>query len=516
MRYIRFMIPASRCFAPTLLLLLAIPFAFAETYEEQLQKTDQTNAEQVFALAQWCTENNLPSKARQHLFQVIKLDKDHAEARTLIGQVKVGDRWVAKTHMKDEPSAPAPGDKPLPVGPAPLAKDVVWNLVAVKDPAPANKFVDSYIERMQTVANDSNEMEISVSTLTTSDNLPSAIPRLCAALQRPSFTDLTGPSGVVQALLKDGRRADAKILFPYIAQASIRCTDPEDLLAFAYAASQIRDKRAVPRLIELMGNDNKDLASSAGEAISLITGLPRDSMTADKATAWWGRFYRSDDTDILRAQLTSKDPETALAAASQLGALQEKKVIDVLIEFLKSDDVKICAKAHQLVTTFTGRNWGYVATDPKDQRLKRVEMLAKWWKENRENYVFAIDPRLVKDSAVVHDKGSAAATDPVVVAVRDLASTDAKLAAKAESDLLSKAGGAVPALIAGLESDNPITARKSHELLQRISKKGDIAFSTRDAADKKIKAIAAWKTWAVANKFLSDDADEVLEDPKEQ
>ena len=508
------MLHATRCFAPTLLLLLAMPFAFGETYEEELKKTDQTNVEQVFALAQWCSENNLPSKARQHLFQVIKLDKAHAEARNLLGQVKVGERWVAKNQMKDDPKAQAAGEKALPVGTAPAAKDVTWNLITVKDPAPSNVFVNSYIERMQTVANDSNEMEVSVSTLTAADNLPTAIPRLCAALQKPTFTDLTGPSGIVQALLKDGRRADAKVLFPYIAVASLRCTDPEDLTAFAFAASQIRDKRAVPRLIELMGNDNKDLASSASEAISLITGLPRDTMSADKATAWWSRFYRSDDTDILRAQLNSKDPETALAAASQLGALQEKKVVDVLIEFLKSDDVKICAKAHQLVTTFTGRDWGYVATDPKDQRIKRVEMLAKWWKENRENYVFAIDPRLVKDSTVVNDKGSALATDSMVIAVRDLAATDAKLAAKAEGELLNKAGGAVPALITGLESDNPITARKSHELLQRISKKSDIAFSTRDATDKKQKAIAAWKTWAIASKFLTEDQAEGQEDQK--
>ena len=499
------MLHASRCFAPTLLLLLAIPFAFGETYDEEVKKTDQTSADQVFTLAQWCSENNMPSKARQHLFQVIKLDKDHAEARALLGQVKIGDRWVAKNQLKEDQKAPAAGEKPLPVGPAPAAKDVAWNLMTVKDPAPANTFVNSYIERMQTVANDSNEMEVSVSTLTTAENLPTAIPRLCAALQKPTFTDLTGPSGIVQALVKDGRRADARVLFPYIAQASLRCTDPDDLMAFAFAASQIRDKRAVPRLIELMASDNKDLASSASEAISLITGLPRDSMTAEKATAWWGRFYRSDDTDILRAQLSSKDPDTALAAASQLGALQEKKVIDVLIEMLKSDDVKICAKAHLLVTTFTGRDWGYVATDPKEQRLKRIELLTKWWKENRENYVFAIDQRLVKDSTVVNDKGSAIATDPIVVAVRDLAATDAKLAAKAESELLNKAGGAVPALITGLESDNPITARKSHELLQRISKKSDIVFSTRDAADKKQKAIAAWKTWAIANKFLSED-----------
>ncbi len=501
---------------PSMLVVLAMAMtcANAETFEEQVKATDLTNAEQVFALSLWCQEHNLPSKARQYLFQVIKIDKDHAEARTLLGQVRVGDRWVAKSLLNQKGGEPAKGgndDQNGPVGPPPSAKDVVWNLVTIKDPKPANTFVNSYIERMSTVGNDSNAMEISISTLVTEDNLPTALPRLCAALQRPDFTDLYGPSAVIQALLKDGRRADARLLFPYVAIASLRCTDADDLISFAYSAAQLRDKRAIPRLIELMGNANTELASAAGEAVASITALPRDSMTVDKAISWWGRFYRTDEVDILRAQLKSKDPETALAAANQLGAVQEKKVIDVLIDLLKQDDPKVTAKALQLVTVFTGRDWAYVPTDPKEDRLKRVELLAKWWKENRETFTLLIDPRLVKDSAVAHDPGSATSVDPVLAAISNLAANDSKVAAKAEAELIGRAGEAVPALITGLGSDNPITSRKSHEILQRISKKSDIAFNPRDAAELKQKAIGAWRTWAIAQKFLTEDQGEEQE-----
>lgn len=501
------MIYLSRACIPFLLSLGLLSPAYGETYDEALKRTNPSNPEQVLILAQWCQDNNLPTKARQHLFQVLKLDKDHLRARTLLGQVRVGDRWVAKNQLKEESKNPA--RKALtPLEPPPAAKDIAWNLQIVKDPSPTNQFVDNYIERMQTEANDSNAMEVSISTLLEENNWPMSLPRLCAALQKPTFTDLSGPSGVLQGLRKDGRLRDAKILFPYVVVASARCTDPEDLTAFAYIAGQMRDKRAVPRLIELMNDSRKEVAEAAGEAVSTITALSPKGITVASANAWWGEFHASDDLEILRRQLQSKDASTALAAASQLGALQEKKVIDVLILMLKSEDVKIATKAHQLVIDLTGRDWAYVATDPLDQRLKRVDRLAKWWKENSESFVFPVDPWLV-DTSLVQNQDSLAA-DPLRLAVNDLAATDAKLVAKAENELLRKAGAAVPALIEGVADENPITARKCHELLQRISKKCDISFSPRDRAEHKHQAIAAWKAWALANKFLAEDtADEV-------
>jgi hypothetical protein len=372
-----------RACMPFLLSLGMLSSAYSETYEAALKRTDLSNPEQVLALAQWCQDNNLPSKARQHLFLILKLDKDHLQARTLLGQVRVGDRWVAKSQVKEELKSPA-GKALKPLGPPPAAKDIAWNLQIVNDPSPTNSFVDNYIERMQTAANDSNAMDESISTLLEENNWPMSLPRLCAALRKPTFTDLSGPSGILQGLRKDGRLRDAKILFPYVVVASARCTDPDDLTTFAYIAGQMRDKRAVPRLIELMNDSHKEVAEAAGEAVSTITALSAKGITVASVNAWWVEFHAIDDIEILRRQLQSKDAETALAAASQLGALQEKKVIEVLIPLLKSEDVKIATKAHQLVTTLTGRDWAYVATDPLDQRLKRVDLLAKWWKENGE------------------------------------------------------------------------------------------------------------------------------------
>lgn len=511
------MVLRARCFAPTLLLLAALPFAGAEeSFEDVLKRTDQANAEAVFALAEWCKEHNLTTKARQYYFQVIKLDKDHAEARTAIGQVRVGDRWVAKNLVKDEPAKPGSTGAPKFTGPAPKASDVSWNLTVPRDPAPNNHFVDAYIARMPTVANDSGEMELAVSTLLTSDNLPTALPRICAALLTPAFTDLYGPSDMVQGLLRDGRRADAKTLFPFVVAASSRSTDADDLSAFAYAAAQIRDKRAMPRLIELMEHENKDLAESATVAAAAVTGLPKEGLTPDKAKGWWARFHATDEVGILRAQLASKDPETSIAAAAELGQLNEKKALDVLIDWMRHEDPKVAAKAHLQVTGFTGRDWSYMPTDPLDLRLKRVDVVAKWWKENRENFTLMVDPRLRKASSAPEPEAAAAAADPAAAAVRDLASTDAKAAATAESLLAGKGTTAVPFLIAGLGSDSPITSRKCSELLQRASKKTDIAFNPRDPAEKRQQAIDAWKAWAIAQKLMTEETADEAEPPAEQ
>ena len=488
--------------APALLLALAIPLAgFAETYEEMAKKTDQTSAQSVFELAEWCQANNQPTKYRQLLAQVIRIDRDHEGAREALGQVKVGNQWVQKSQVKDVPKAAAAGEHKLPSGTGPTADKVAWDLTLPKDPKPKNPFVDSYIERLNTVANDSGEMEVSVSTLSTDENLPMALPRLCAALLKPDFKDLYGASTMIQGLLKAQHRADAKTLFPFLVVASVRSTESDDLQAFCFACAGMRDKRAMARLIELMGSPDKEVANAASEAAAAITGLPTAGFDVEKANSWWARFYASDDAQILRAQLLSKDPETSIAAAAQLGAIQDKKSVDVLIEWLKSDDPKVATKALQQIAQFTGRDWGYNPTDPKEVRAKRLEMLSKWWKENRENYKLQVDERLVKGSAVAHDAGTPAG-DPKAGLIRDLSSTDTKAAAKAESDLLANGEKSVPYLIGGLTNPSPITVRACSRILQQVAKRTDLTVNPRDPAEAQQKAIAAWRAWADEKKLM--------------
>ena len=501
-------IAALRALIPAMLLAVAMPLAcFAETYEEMLKKTDQTNAQSVYELAEWCQANNQPTKYRQLLAQVIRIDRDHEAAREALGQVKVGSQWVSKSQVKDSPKGPPDGGPKLPSGTGPAADKVSWDLTIARDPQPKNPFVGGYIAKLNSSGNDSSDMEIAISTLTTAENFPMALPRLQAALLTPEFKDLYGPSAMIQALLKSEQRADAKALFPFIVVASARSTDSDDLQAFTYACAGIRDKRAMARLLELMASTDKDVANSATEAAAAITGLPVASLDIKSAQAWWARHYASDDSQILKTQLLSKDPETSIAAAAQLGAIQDKKAVDVLIEWMKTEDPKVAARALQQVAQFTGRDWGYVPTDPLDARMKRVAMLSKWWKENRDTFKLQIDQRLVKGSTVVDDAGAPAA-DPQLAMLRNLSSTDSKLAAQAENDLLGNGEKAVPVLLTGLTNDSPITVRTCNRLLQQISKKNDISVNPRDTPEARQKAIAAWRTWATDKKLVPLDGEE--------
>ena len=187
-----------------------------------------------------------------------------------------------------------------------------------------------------------------------------------------------------------------------------------------------------------------------------------------------------------------------------MAILGDKSAIDVFIGFMKVDDPKIAGKAHGQLTQFLGSDWSFDATDTQENRQKRLDLLTKWWKENRESFKLIVDPRLKKDSvaAVADAHTGAKAEDPLALAICQIGSANPKAALKAESDLINGGNTAVPHLIGGLSSADPITARKCHELLQRVSKKSDIAFNPRDPAEARRKAVAAWVEWATCAKLL--------------
>lgn len=65
-----------------------------QLYEEMVDKTNPKDAGQMMVLVKWCYDNNLSSKAKKHLKQIISLDPNHEEARKLLGYVKYKGRWI--------------------------------------------------------------------------------------------------------------------------------------------------------------------------------------------------------------------------------------------------------------------------------------------------------------------------------------------------------------------------------------------------------------------------------------
>lgn len=64
-----------------------------DDYQARVAEAGDTAAAQ-FALAQWCQEHKLDDEARRHLARTVELDPGHAEARTALGYVRVGEFWI--------------------------------------------------------------------------------------------------------------------------------------------------------------------------------------------------------------------------------------------------------------------------------------------------------------------------------------------------------------------------------------------------------------------------------------
>jgi hypothetical protein len=477
-------------------LLLAAACAFGEeSLDQQVAATDFSSADSVFALANWCKDHRLPTAATKYYNQVLKVDKDHDGARAALGFVRVGDRWVPKAFAPESaqhPAAAAGGEPEVrrPTVPGPTAAQMTWDYTAIPaDPEPNNPFITKYIERLPKVANDSNEMDVSVATCIDPKNWGSALPRLCKALLRDDFTDLYGASFMVLELGRKGRLAEGKPLLPFLVKASTRVSDPDDLAAFASACGALKDRRAVPRLIELMEQGGGDVANTAGASVAQIASLPASSMTAAKAHEWWDLNHNVSEHESERGQLRSNDPATQLEAAKALFPSHDTTIVPVLIKLLRSDDLRIRREAITVLAKITGDDWGFSADGDPSSRTKIADRLDKWWKEEGARFHWPEDAKSPQP----------ASTDPCAEWVTALDSTEGNKAQESEARLRERGEAAIPALIDGLSTTSSIVRRKCNDLL-RESTKQDFQFDPRGPDEQRAKAVAAWKEWWQAHK----------------
>ncbi|HEX3134943.1 MAG TPA: hypothetical protein VHX44_15360, partial [Planctomycetota bacterium] len=97
-------------------------------------------------------------------------------------------------------------------------------------------------------------------------------------------------------------------------------------------------------------------------------------------------------------------------------------------------------------------------------------------------------------------------TDPLVIWIKQLASTMGNEAQQAEQNLLGKGDESVPALITGLKDPGVIVRRKCNDILKTMSKK-DVGYDPRGEEDARLKGIAAWTEWAKGKGLLKDKDD---------
>jgi len=66
----------------------------SELYKEKAAAVAEGDADAHLELAQWCQEQRLAEEAHAELLATIAIDPEQAQARALLGHVKVGDAWV--------------------------------------------------------------------------------------------------------------------------------------------------------------------------------------------------------------------------------------------------------------------------------------------------------------------------------------------------------------------------------------------------------------------------------------
>ncbi|MBA3708950.1 MAG: hypothetical protein H0W83_09055 [Planctomycetes bacterium] len=486
-----------------LVLSVALAHAADETLESKVAETDLNNADAVFELAAWCKSHNLPTKARSYYSQVIKIDKDHEGARAALGQVRVGNHWVAASLAPAGTTGGASGEKAPPPrvasGPGPKASEVVWDLTIPKDPAAANSFISKYVERMSTVDNDSHEMDVSVATCLADDYLPSAISRLCAALTRADFKDLYGAGSMVSELVRKGKIDQARPLLPFMVKASERITEPADLECFAYAIGLFKDRRAVPRLIELMDFGNDQVRSASTSAIAAITMLPDRDLTTAKANDWWALNHNVSERETYQAQLHSADAAIAVEAAKALYPYRDNSIVPVLIRCLRADDKQANLRASALIAKITGTDWNYDPSLPADQKAKIADRLDAFWKAEGSRFTWIEDRKAAPAGANTPPK------DLDAEFVSQLDSREGDKAQQAEAGLMAHGDVAIPALIDGLGTNSSIVRRKCNDILRALTKQ-DFQFDPRGSDESRTKAIEAWKAWAQARTPGKPDA----------
>lgn len=76
--------------------VLAQRRADAVEYTRRAKAIPPGKAEQHLALARWCKARHLYSEMRRSLAAVVAVAPDHRAARKMLGQQKVGDRWLSR------------------------------------------------------------------------------------------------------------------------------------------------------------------------------------------------------------------------------------------------------------------------------------------------------------------------------------------------------------------------------------------------------------------------------------
>lgn len=489
----------------------------AETYDEVAAGLDLTNPDDLVVLAEWCRENRRHRSATRHLREALAIDTNHIGARTALGFIWYNERWVhesrlpsgARQQSSQGNNRGGSGGTTVrrPSTPGPSAAEIQWDLTLPADPepdAPYSRFLDEVIAEFPRLDNYSGRMESGIATLLQDDYFYKSIHHLAKAMAADSFTDLYAASMLISEVMKSGspdQQRAVRALLPFMVSTSARVRDTTDLYMFGLAVGGLGDKRAVPRLIELVGHSDRDVADGARAGIHLITMMAEREVTAASAKEWWDLYHQSSDSAIFADMLGSRnDALTRLEAAKRLYREQDKRIVPVLIELIGGDNMTAALGAAGIVERICGNDWGIVPGMAQADRAAAAERLSTWWDENKNTFVW-LEFRNTGGSA-----GQAPRRDPLAEAVGRLASIEAGVADSAMAALRRGGDDAIGHLIDGLARGDLVIRTRSRDLLREITGQ-NFGYSPAGGSNAdRDQARERWIAWAIEAGHLSDEA----------
>lgn len=72
-----------------------------DLYQAKRETLDAKDAKAQAELARWCAKNKLGKQSREHWEEVVKLDPEHADARTALGFVQHDGAWMTPDEAKE-------------------------------------------------------------------------------------------------------------------------------------------------------------------------------------------------------------------------------------------------------------------------------------------------------------------------------------------------------------------------------------------------------------------------------
>ena len=377
--------------------------------------------------------------------------------------------------------------------------DITWDLSIPEYPDAEKRYI-RFIESVMSKMNkqDIFDMEGNWRTLMRPEHRNLSITKLAEGIVAGTYTDLWGPSMIATNLWAEGddvSRQQARSLFPFLVQQSMKSSNPDSQFAFASLAADIGERKAIPQLIVLLERNDDRMQSAARQALSKMTLCPENELDVAFAKDWWARHHMSSESTIMSESLGDPNPFIRLGAVRELSTCGwDPRVMATLIRLVEDTNPRVLSATARELKRLTGNEWYLTSKSLQEDRERIVDQLREWWQ--REGNRFVPVPLRGK----VNAPSAQAVHTQIGQWIKQLSNTIES--AGATLQIRQKGNDAIADLIrVGSPSQDPIVRNRSRDLLREITNQ-NFGFEGIGGSDaQRQKAIKSWQDWAKSAGF---------------